>query len=117
MKPEFLGHIRMQIVTENHQVTLRVLTESPMVKNLIEHNIQHLRAELQQHGLKMDALNVSVTDDSQTSGTGQWFTGRSKAAVHGGCAASGEGQTASDQATSIPAVVRRSGNSAIDYFI
>jgi flagellar hook-length control protein FliK len=117
LKPEFLGHIRMQIVTENHQVTLRVLTEFPMVKDLIEHNIQHLRAELQQHGLKMDVLNVSVANDSQTSAGGQWHTPRGKAGFRGGHAASGQRQPANESTAVTPAPARRSGNSAIDYFI
>jgi flagellar hook-length control protein FliK len=117
LKPEFMGHIRMQIVTENHQVTLRVLTEFPMVKDLIEHNIQHLRAELQQHGLKMDVVNVSVANDSQTSAGGQWRTPRGKAGFRVGRAASGEQQPADDSSAVTPAATRRSGNSAIDYFI
>jgi flagellar hook-length control protein FliK len=117
LKPEFLGHIRMQIVTEDHQVTLRVLTESPMVKDLIEHNIQHLRAELQQHGLKMDVVNVSLTNDSQTSTGGQWRTPRGKAGFRVGRVPSGEPESAATDRTAAPIVTRRSGNSAIDYFI
>ncbi|UCG08337.1 MAG: flagellar hook-length control protein FliK [Desulfobacterales bacterium] len=60
LKPDFLGHIRMQIITESHQVTVRILTEYPMVKELIENNFQLLKTELQNHGLKIDELEVSV---------------------------------------------------------
>ncbi len=60
LKPDFLGHIRMQIITESHQVTVRILTEHPIVKELIENNFQLLKTELQNHGLKIDELEVSV---------------------------------------------------------
>ena len=36
LKPDFLGQIRMQIITDSQQVTVRIMTEFPMVKELIE---------------------------------------------------------------------------------
>jgi flagellar hook-length control protein FliK len=63
LKPEFLGQIRMQIITESQHVTVRILTEYSMVKELIENNLQQLKAELQNHGLEIDELDVSVEDD------------------------------------------------------
>ena len=117
LKPEFLGQIRLQIVTENHQVTLRVFTEFPFVKDLIEHNIQQLRAELQQHGLKMDVLDVSVNDGSRYAAGGQSHSGQSKAGAAGSRSAfktPGDLQEA-EAAQATP--VRRLGNSAIDCFI
>ena len=64
LKPEFLGHLRMQIITDSQQVTVRILTEYPMVKELIENNLQLLKVELQNHGLEIDELDVSVEDDA-----------------------------------------------------
>ena len=64
LKPEHLGHIRMQITTEHHQVTVRILTEHSFVKDMIENNIQQLKSELQQQGLSVDELEVSVASDS-----------------------------------------------------
>jgi flagellar hook-length control protein FliK len=64
LKPDFLGHIRMQIITESQLVTVRILTEYPMVKELIENNLQQLKSELQNHGLEIDELDVSVEDDA-----------------------------------------------------
>jgi flagellar hook-length control protein FliK len=64
LKPDFLGHIRMQIITEGQQVTVRILTEYPMVKELIESNLQQLKSELQNHGLEIDEVDVSVEDDA-----------------------------------------------------
>ncbi|RPJ70707.1 MAG: flagellar hook-length control protein FliK, partial [Desulfobacteraceae bacterium] len=63
LKPEFLGPVRMYIVTENQLVTVRILTESPMVRDLIEHNLHQLKSDLQQQGLQVERVEVSVSDD------------------------------------------------------
>jgi flagellar hook-length control protein FliK len=68
LKPEFLGHIRMQIVTENQQVTIRIAAELPFVKEMLESNLNQLKAELQAQGLQIDALEVSVANDSYADG-------------------------------------------------
>ena len=64
LKPDFLGQIRMQIITDGQQVTVRMLTEFPMVKELIESNAHQLRSELQNYGLDIDELEVSVSQHS-----------------------------------------------------
>ena len=61
LKPDFLGQIRMQIITDSQQVTVRILAEFPAVKELIETNAHQLRSELQSHGLDIDELEVSVS--------------------------------------------------------
>lgn len=63
LKPDFLGNVRMQILTENHQVSVRILTELPAVRDMIEAGIQQLKSELQSQGLQVDRLEVSVSDD------------------------------------------------------
>jgi hypothetical protein len=60
IKPESLGHIRMQISTENHQVTAKIMAETPLVKEIIENNIHQLKTELQNHGLEIDKFDVDV---------------------------------------------------------
>ena len=64
LKPDFLGHVRMQVITENQQVTVKILTEFGFVKDMIENNIQQLKADLQQQGLDVDKLDVSVSRDA-----------------------------------------------------
>jgi flagellar hook-length control protein FliK len=64
LKPDFLGHVRMQIITENQQVTVKILTEFGFVKDMIENNIQQLKADLQQQGLEVEKLDVSVSRDA-----------------------------------------------------
>jgi len=65
LKPDFLGHIRMQIITENQQVAVRIVAELPFVKDMLESNLNQLKAELQAQGLKVDELEVSVAHDSR----------------------------------------------------
>ena len=50
----------MQVITENQQVTVKILTEFGFVKEMIDNNIQQLKADLQQQGLQVDKLDVSV---------------------------------------------------------
>jgi len=70
LKPEFLGSVRMKITTENHLLTVRILTELPIVKEMIENNISQLKTDLQNNGLEIDKLDVSVANDSQQRGKG-----------------------------------------------
>ena len=55
LKPDFLGQVHMRIVTENHMVTLKISTEFLAVKDFIENNIHQLKADLQNHGLEINA--------------------------------------------------------------
>jgi flagellar hook-length control protein FliK len=64
LKPEFLGHIRMHIMTESHQVAVRIVAELPIVKDMLENNLNQLKAELQAQGLQVDELEVSVAHDN-----------------------------------------------------
>jgi flagellar hook-length control protein FliK len=65
LKPDFLGHVRMQVITENQQVIVKILAELPFVKDMIENNVHQLKADLQQQGLTVDKLEVSVSHDSE----------------------------------------------------
>jgi flagellar hook-length control protein FliK len=53
----------MQIVTENQQVSVRITTEFPAVRDMIEAGLQQLKSELQNQGLHVDRLEVAVSDD------------------------------------------------------
>ncbi len=65
LKPEFLGHIRMHVASENQQVMVRMLTELPIVKEIIENNIYQLKADLQNQGLEVEKFEVFVSKDSE----------------------------------------------------
>jgi flagellar hook-length control protein FliK len=64
LKPSFLGQMKMRIVTENQQVMIRILTESPVVKEAIENHLYQLKADLSNHGLTIDRVEVFVSSDA-----------------------------------------------------
>jgi len=70
LKPESLGHLKMQILTENNRVTVRILAENPLVKDMIESNLGQLKANFQNQGLEIEKFDVSVARDSDQNGTG-----------------------------------------------
>ncbi len=63
LKPEFLGDIRMQIITQNQHVMVRMTADSHAVKEIIEQNMHQLKTDLQQHGLHIDKFEVLVGQD------------------------------------------------------
>ena len=65
IKPEFWGPLQMQIGVDSHQLSIRILTELPLVKEMIEHHLHQLRASLQQQGLEVESFEVSIMDDAQ----------------------------------------------------
>ena len=87
LKPEFLGHVRLQIVTDNQQVTVRILTELPMVRDMIESNIHQLKSDLQQQGLQVERVEVAVSDDPrQHPGRQAWTSAGRKGHADGDAA-------------------------------
>ncbi|MCF8143252.1 MAG: flagellar hook-length control protein FliK [Deltaproteobacteria bacterium] len=78
LKPESLGEVKVQVSTENHQVTIRILTELPLAKEMIENNVHQLKAELHGHGLEIDKFEVSLSQGSDKSGVEQGFSGSKK---------------------------------------
>jgi len=64
LKPEFLGRLQMKVATEHHQVMIRILTDTPLVKDMINNNMHELRNALQNHGLEINNFDVFVACDS-----------------------------------------------------
>ena len=115
LKPDFLGHIHMQIVSEGQQVAIKMVAEFPFVKDMLENNLQQLKADLQSQGLNIDELEVSVAHDSHTerdvhqnSETAKLQAGKTGTDSDGG-SAEASGQTQSQDS-------RPMAETAIDYF-
>lgn len=68
LKPDFLGHIRMQIVSEGQQVAIKMVAEFPFVKDMLENNLHQLKSDLQAQGLDIDELEVSIAHDGHAEG-------------------------------------------------
>ena len=64
LKPEALGQLKMQISTENNQVMVKIITQLPMVKDIIESNLSQLKADFQNQGLEIEKFDVSVDHGS-----------------------------------------------------
>ncbi|MDR1532559.1 MAG: flagellar hook-length control protein FliK [Clostridiales bacterium] len=60
LKPEHLGDVSMKVSMENGLVTAQFVAENQRVKELIESNFNQLRDFLQQQGLDVSSLSVSV---------------------------------------------------------
>lgn len=65
LKPEILGNIRLNISTENQQVTIKIMADSSMVKEVLENNLHQLKHGFVSQGLEIGSFDVSVGDDSQ----------------------------------------------------
>jgi flagellar hook-length control protein FliK len=63
LKPDFLGHIQMRIVSEGQHVAIKMVAELPFVKDMLENNLHQLKTDLQAQGLDIGELEVSVAHD------------------------------------------------------
>ncbi len=116
LKPEFLGHIRMQVISENQQVTVRILAEHGFVKDMIENNIHQLKADLQQQGLEVDKLDVSVSRDADGNKHSQENADRAKNRQHETDNTGGDNAREKNQKPQEPAALTADGLATVDYF-
>jgi|GEM_PF-5267028 len=81
LKPEFLGRVRMQIAAANRQVVVKIMAELPAVREILESELAQLKTELQNQGVTVHKLDVSVFSDSDDKGRPWQQTGSSKSAA------------------------------------
>ena len=96
LKPDFLGHVRMQVVSDNQLVTVRILAEHGFVKDMIESNVHQLKADLQQQGLEVEKVEVTVSRDPEDSGSSKEKYAQSRARQRSG-SQSDSGQPENEQ--------------------
>jgi hypothetical protein len=123
LKPEFLGSLRMQIVTEDRMIMIRIATQSSQVKEMIERHVEMLKTELQQHGLQVQKVDVSVASDKEAWGGEQQQTAFRQAQDHHQrsnrrSVATGVNAGQSDPLTRRPASAPADGNGLgeVDFF-
>jgi hypothetical protein len=117
LKPDFLGHVRMRIVTENQQVSVRILTELPAVRDMIETGLQQLRSELQNQGLHVDRLEVAVSDDPRQPPRRQGRPDELPKPGGSGTIAGADGLVSKDRSDAIYYQRRAGGTATIDMFV
>lgn len=64
LKPDFLGNVQMNIAADKEQLVVRMITDHPVVKDVVEANLHHLKTELQHQGLTIDRFEVTVNPDA-----------------------------------------------------
>jgi len=116
LKPDFLGHVRMQVTTADQQVTVKILTELSIVKDMIENNIHQLKADLQQQGLNVDKLEVSVSHDSDKYGDTNQNADRAKDRLRNIDPKNPENPTIETPTQAGNFGLRTAGGSTVDYF-
>ena len=116
LKPEFLGQVRMQVITENQQVTVKILTEFGFVKDMIENNIHQLKADLQQHGLEVDKVDVSVSRDADGNKHSQQNMDRAKTRQDETDPTGGDNSREKNQKPKEHAGLTADGLPTVDYF-
>ena len=116
LKPESLGHLKMQILTENNQVTVRILAENPMVKDMIESNLGQLKANFQNQGLEIEKFDVSVAQDSNKNGTRDGGYDSKKMGKKSGDAKNGYGGKAAELEEINASTRRVQGEGAVNFF-
>lgn len=67
LKPESLGKLTLNLILDKGVMTARFVTENNVVKEVIESNFSELRDALQEKGIDIQNLSVSVGQD------GRWF--------------------------------------------
>ncbi len=63
LKPENLGKLTLKVVTERGILLAKFVAENRQVKELIESNFAQLRESLQDQGLNIEGLSVSIQND------------------------------------------------------
>lgn len=64
LKPDFLGNVQMNVAGDKDQMVVRILTDQPVVKDIIETHLHQLKADLQNQGLTIDRFDVMVKTDA-----------------------------------------------------
>ena len=67
IKPAFLGHLHLNVLTDQARVSVEIRVESPMAREFIEMNLQTLKTDLQESGLEIDRIDVVVDRDADDS--------------------------------------------------
>ncbi len=63
IKPAFLGHLHLNVLTEQTRVSVEIRVESPLAREFIEMNLLVLKTDLQNSGLEIDKIDVIVDQD------------------------------------------------------
>ncbi len=64
LQPEHLGTVKVRLVTTPHETSARLETSSEDARRLVEANLPQLRESFERAGLKLNQIEVIVSDDA-----------------------------------------------------
>ncbi len=71
LHPAELGELRMEIKVEQDNIKAHITAQNPQVQDLLDRNLPRLRQALEQQGMNLAHMQVSVATDD--GGNGQFF--------------------------------------------
>jgi flagellar hook-length control protein FliK len=71
LHPAELGELRMEIKVEQDNIKAHITTHNPQVQDILDRNIPKLREVLEQQGMNLEHIQVTVAADD--GGSGQLF--------------------------------------------
>ncbi len=78
LRPEYLGDVSLKVVSENGIVSAQFLAENQKVKEIIEANFAQLKDMLNEQGVQVSALSVSIGSESSEYEQKEFEFGQSK---------------------------------------
>lgn len=70
LNPEELGELKLELLVEKDRVKALIVTQNQQVQEVLERHLPRLREALQQQGLKLEDLQVSVDSRQQENSRG-----------------------------------------------
>jgi len=68
LNPQELGELRMEIKVEHDNVKAHIVAQSPHAQEMIDRHVSRLREALEQQGLHLNEIEVTVADNDNAAG-------------------------------------------------
>ncbi|NOQ46896.1 MAG: hypothetical protein GQ559_09540 [Desulfobulbaceae bacterium] len=66
LHPQELGELRMEIKVEQDNIKAHITTQNPQVQEILDRHLPRLREALEQQGLSLEQMKVTVADSDNT---------------------------------------------------
>lgn len=121
LNPASLGRVNLNVTSQNGTATATLTVQNQVAKEALESQLTVLRENLESHGLKVDAVEVNVSEfgfkhpeDSNNNHFKQKKSSQNRR-IRFGAADGAEDQDDSVETEVVTSADRRDGNSVVDY--
>lgn len=121
LNPASLGRVNLNVTSQNGTATATLTVQNQVAKEALESQLTVLRENLESHGLKVDAVEVNVSEfgfkhpeDSNNNHFKQKKSSQNRR-IRFGAAGGAEDQDDSVETEIATSAERRDGNSVVDY--